>query len=702
MSPRISTSPPTGSGRPVAGHRATEPPGAPWSAGIDAASWAAIAAFAAAIAWVAFRLHVVGDYSTESDFYGGYAEGARLLQGGRVDFARYPVVGPGYEFALALVGLVVRDPFTAARLISVASAVGALILWRDLLRRLGGGTVALWTVALLAANGVFFRYAYSATTDMLALLLQAATLRAILVSGHRLAPLASGVIAALAVLTRYNYAYLVPVAVACYAGLAPAPRSGRRGAIALHLAGFALVAAPWWGASVAAGHWPGASLFAQFGSFYTVNDATRNVQDLTAAQADSLAAARDEAGAAARGLAATVVDAIGRVPDHLRRDGLELLGLPAALLCLAGLGLAIADGSWRALLPLWASGAVLFLTLAPVFYSDRYSMALAPVYLSMAGVGLASPRGLVRWRRATIPLAWGLGLAVLAFSARGSFELQERLLGNQPVEVIEAGRVLRRDSRAGDFVMSRKGQVGHYAGRATVPFPRVTTLAELGDHARRANARYLYYSWYEAFVRPEFSFLLDTTAAVPGLTAIHRSERNPGVLYRIGPGFGNRPEWFADPVLASLHRARAQIQYLPAAQAAESHSILAAHAFARDDPAGVIEHVEKALAGGLLRPPAWHWYGEALRSTGRLEEAVLAYERAIALDPNHVEARLGLGWAQLGLGRTELAARAWLPAIGPRTDTYTLREMTALYDRLGQSGPANSARAELARRQGEE
>ena len=97
------------------------------------------------LAWIAFRLHVVGDYSTESDFYGGYAQGARLIQQGRVDPARYDVVGPGYDLVLALVGFVVRDLFSAARLISVASAVATMVLWRAILRRRAGagGPLAL-------------------------------------------------------------------------------------------------------------------------------------------------------------------------------------------------------------------------------------------------------------------------------------------------------------------------------------------------------------------------------------------------------------------------------------------------------------------------------------------------------------------------------------------------------------------------------
>ena len=203
----------------------------------DIAGWAMAGAVALVLGWIAFRLHIVGDYSTESDFYGGYAAGARLIQSGRVDPARYVVVGPGYDFALAVVGFVVRDLFTAARLVSVAGALATLLLWRSLLRPLAGSGAAFWTIAFLGVNATFLRYGYSATTDMLAIALQAATLHSVLAPAGQRAPIVAGVLAALATLTRYNSIFLLPLGVACYAGLAPAPGTSRRRASVMLLAG---------------------------------------------------------------------------------------------------------------------------------------------------------------------------------------------------------------------------------------------------------------------------------------------------------------------------------------------------------------------------------------------------------------------------------------------------------------------------------
>ena len=658
----------------------------------DIAGWAMAGAVALVLGWIAFRLHIVGDYSTESDFYGGYAAGARLIQSGRVDPARYVVVGPGYDFALAVLGFVVRDLFTAARLISVASAAATLLLWRSLLRPLAGSGAAFWTIAFLGINATFLRYGYSATTDMLAIALQAATLHSVLAPAGRRAPLRSGILAALATLTRYNSVFLLPLGVACYTGLAPAPGTGRRRAIAMLLSGFALVAVPWTAFSLAGGHVPGGSLFRQFGSFYTVDDFTRNVQDQLPGLADSLAT---PPGRAAGGL---VLQTLRNVPDHLRRDAMELLGLPVAVLCVAGIALALRDGRWRRLMPVWVGGALLFATLAPVFYSDRYSLAIAPAYLTLAGAALSSRLLAARIRPGGIHLKWLAGLVVLVYAAGSGLGRQLPVLLDQPVEVIAAGRAIAADSRPTDRVMSRKGQIGYYAGREVVPFPRVGTLPELGDYSRRAGARYLYYSWYEARVRPEFVYLLDTTATVPGLTVVYQSRTNPGVAYRIGPEFGRIPGWFANRYRVRLHLARAHVQYLPAAEAAPSHVFLAEDALNRQDPATALGHLDQAMEGVAPVSGTWRLRGEAQRALGRMGEAIDAYQRAVVLDPADTLARLGLGWAQLGNGNVDLAARAWRPAIGPRVDTFTLREMVRIYDTRGDREAAAAARAELARR----
>ena len=213
-------------------------------------SWARPAAFAlvvlagAVLLWIALGPHDVADYHAESDFLGGYAEGARGVQSGHLDPARYQVVGPVYEIAIALVGFVTRDLSLAGKLVSVTAACGSLLLWFLLLERRSGPVAGLWTLAFLAVNPVFVRYGSSMTTDMLATLVQAAALFALFGRHGRRAPLWAGVLTGVAVLTRYNAIYLVPAVLVSDAWRSPAGAGSRLRTGVRFAAGFAAVTLP--------------------------------------------------------------------------------------------------------------------------------------------------------------------------------------------------------------------------------------------------------------------------------------------------------------------------------------------------------------------------------------------------------------------------------------------------------------------------
>src|SRR5436190_17732614 len=60
-------------------------------------AWGIIGALVIALLVMVIGPHRIGDYMTETDFYGAYAEGAKLIQHGHLDPSRYGVIGPGYE-----------------------------------------------------------------------------------------------------------------------------------------------------------------------------------------------------------------------------------------------------------------------------------------------------------------------------------------------------------------------------------------------------------------------------------------------------------------------------------------------------------------------------------------------------------------------------------------------------------------------------
>ncbi|HEY6867029.1 MAG TPA: tetratricopeptide repeat protein, partial [Candidatus Eisenbacteria bacterium] len=659
------------------------------------ASWAVIAAAGAALLGYALARHPVGDYYTESDFYGGYVEGARLIQHGRVDPARYLVVGPGYEVALALAGWIVRDPFVAAKLLSVAAAIATLALWSFVVRRRAGPAAGLWLPALLAVTPTFVRYAYSVTTDMCATALAAGAIALVVGARGRRAPLLAGAVTALAALTRYSAVALVPAALLCYAWLAVPEGLSRRRACALYLAGFAAIVAPWVAFSLARGSVPGSELLRNFG-FYSNPEATRNIQDRPGAFTGEVRLGRS-LGEMVRGGAGPMLGRILRnVPEHLARDARELLGWPAAALCLAGIPFALLERAWRRLVPVWAFGAVLFASLLPVFYSDRYSLPLAPIYLVLGAVAAASPRGSLVVRPPGLALKHAVVAVVLVLSALGTLSAQRFIAGMAPVEVLGAGRALAAVATPGERVVSRKGHIGYYSGLEVVPFPRVDSLTALAAYCRERGARYLYYSWYEGRLRPEFAYLLDTTAAIPGLSRIYYSDRNPAVVYRIGPEFGAHPSWYGNDLLTSLHTSRALARVLPDSLAAPHWVLLGALALDQGRAAEALDFAGRAARGRPRDPQGWALAGEALRAQGRFPEAREAYETALEIDPGELASRLGLGWVELTLGNPAAAARAWRPVAGRTRDPVTLRAMAATFERQGDLEAARAARAAMS------
>jgi tetratricopeptide (TPR) repeat protein len=632
--------------------------------------------------------HRVGDYMTETDFYGQYAAGARLIQHGRLEPARYGVVGPGYELALAVAGLVVRNLFLAAGLLSLASSSLALLLWAALLRRRADARVALGAALFMATNATLFRYGYSVTTDAFALALQAATFYVLLARPGLRAATGAGVLAALAFLTRYNAGVLLPAGlVAIAAGGALQEQRGR--AALLFVAGFVLPVLPWVIYSFA--HGTGVTFQLHHNIAYEVFARAKGIpwdtyQRTLQPQFHSLAdvIARDPGAVAGRMLF--------NIHDHLRLDATRLLGWPLALCAVLGLGVGLADGALRRLWPLAPAGALLFLALVPAFHSERYSLALLPYYATAAALFFASPRfALVLLRGPRIWLKPALALLPLAFALAATVRSQARVIDQLPVEVLDAARTLRSLAHPGDRVIARKAHIAFHSGIEPVPFPFVSTLPELAAYARTQDARWLYFSWPEGQTRPEFWYLLDTTAVVPGLTPRCVTAPHPAVLYEIGPAFGRAPAWAANDTLRAWYSARGQLAVDPSdPQALRSLGTIELTRGRLAEARVAYEHAARRLPRDAALQLA---LGKVCIRLGDLAAGATAFERAETLDPTSVDARIGRGWALLFAGRQQEAAAVWRPVVALTRDSDTLRGMIELFQTIGRAQPSRSWRA---------
>ncbi len=666
-----------------------EPPaGRGW---IRAAFGVAIA-LGVALLIVALGPHRVGDYFTETDFYGGYAAGAKALQSGHLDPARYGVVGPGYEVALALVGLVVRDQLLAAELISVLSAVVGVALWALLVGRRADPRLAFALTLFLATNGTLFRYGYSATTDALAFALQALALFLLLARERPREALLAGVVAALAFLTRYSAIYLLPAGlVALLAGGTLQPRRAR-GAW-LFAAGFAAPVVPWVLYSLA----NGGSLALQLhhNIAYDVFARAQGIpwddyQKLLQPQFRSLwdVIARDPGAVARRELF--------NIWDHLRLDALALLGPAVAAAAAVGVVLSAQDGTLRRLWPLWLAGALAFLVLVPVFYSERYSLPILPIYATLAAAAFSSPRfAFALGKNKAVWLKPALALLPLALAAQTAARFQARVMDQLPVEVLESARVLRAEARPGDRVIARKPHVAFHGGVEPLPFPFTRTLPELAAYAREHQARWLFFSWPEAEMRPDYFFLLDTSAVVPGLTVRSATSGHPAILYEIGSQFGTKPNWSSNDTLVAYHTSRARLMVNPREVRSLYTLGLIARAHGRLDEAR--RHLE---LGYRLKPddlPTVLTLADVYLRSNDAQRAAQAYQRALAIEPGNVPAQVGLGWAALVARQPADAARLWRGVINSTGDGATLRRMIELYHAVGDPAAEAEARAALAR-----
>ncbi len=647
-----------------------------------------------------FGPHRIGDYFTETDFYGGYAVGARLLLSGRLDPSRFGVVGPGYEVMLAAAGLIVRDLFLAAQLLSVAATVLTLWFTFDLVSRRAGERVGVFAALFFATNAWVFRFGYIASTDAFSIALQMLALWCLLTRPGVRGALAAGAIAAAAFLTRYNALYLLPagwIAIAIDRGGAAVPAPGESapprptGAAkraAMFTAAFALPVVIWVAWCVANGshfsfqlhHNIAYEVYARHQGIVW-DDYQKNLQPQFHNLWDVIR--RDSPLFFTRmGL---------NLFDHVKLDAQQLLGWPVAIAATLGLLLAIAGGSFAPLAPLAIAGALLFLSLVPVFYAERYSLALMPLYATLTGLCFGLPRFALALRGRPVWVKSALAALPLAFSIVTSVGVEKRALALLPVEVLDAAHALRAMARPGDAVIARKPHLAYHAGLASVPFPFANTIPELAAYTHQNHVRWLFVSWPEVETRPRFWHLLDTTGVMPGLTPRHTTSPHPSVLYEVGPEFGSLPAWYSNDTLMTYHTCRAQLLVTPNLVDALVHLGMVMRARGQLDSARW--YFSETLKWTPDNPTAMMLLGDVALQQKRVPEALSLFENASRLSPSSLDARVGLGWATIFDGRPEDAARIWRPLVQSAVDPSTLHRMVQLFHDVGDADGEHEALA---------
>ena len=671
---------------------------AAWPA-LDWAAYAVVALYAVAMLWLTFGPHRVGDVFTETDFYGSYGPGARLIQQGHLIPSRYGVVGPMFELILAGLGFVVRDLFLAAGLIAAAAMTAALLLWRSLLARRAGPAVALLAIAFMAANAQFFRYGWSVTTDAPAFTFQASALWALLGAREGAAPsarrmFAAGALSACAFLTRYNGVALLPAGLLAiglgWNGVAPGARL--RSAL-LFTAGFLAPVAPWVAYSATHGgamrfqlhHNIAYEVFARpHGIVWDVYERDMEGQFPTPWSV------------LARDPVAVISRMVFNLFDHVRLDALKLTGLPLAAAAALGVWFAWKDGLLGRFKALLAAMALLFLTLVPAFHSERYSLAVLPLWCLLAAATFGSPRFALSTAGVWLKLL--LLPLVLVPSIAGARAFAARVLYQLPVEAREAGERVRPLVHPGERVLARKPHFAWYAGLTPLTLPLSDTLAEWGDAARRTGARWLYFSWPEAEMRPKFEWLLDSTSHAPGLTVRTAVSHWPALVYEIGPDFGREPDWVGLDTLVAVHRARARV--LIDENDVRARLFLAMHEFSHRNHEAAQEYIDQLLALAPEDPDMLMLAAENRLQLKDPDGALAYYDRYDRLHPGSSEVSVGRGWVAVMKGDDVTAAHYWAPVVDDIADPVTLERMVYTFAAVGDRVHMEQAREALKNMQG--
>jgi 4-amino-4-deoxy-L-arabinose transferase-like glycosyltransferase len=488
--------------------------------------------------FIGLKYHIVGDYGVETDFYWSYVPEARHILEGTIPIEDFR--GPGYPLVLACIALFTSDLFHAGVVLSTLSAAASLFFIFQILKHLFRADIALIGTLLVAVNTTFVQYSYSAGTDMFFVALVTASTFFFLRDEQMrwLNIVLSALLAGLAYLTRYNGLFAAVAAPLAILAVNPfqQTRKIRAKTAAVYLGIFMLTIAPW-----------GIYCLIEKGSFFYNKNYLNIAYEMFAKgkitwdQYWSVDAQRftslTQVIFANPGLFLGTV--VRNIFEHGVGDLGKLLGWQTGIFSLLGIPLFVKERPHAQLLSFFVFALMFFAVLLLVFYGERFSMYLLPVYVIFALKTLTWQR-LARyrfWKR--VQSGALIGIVLLVWTAISSYEFNSANIDSGPREVVSIAQWFRNnydDTAKGQIIIARKPHIAYYLDMKMELFPYVDTYPQLLDQIRKVHASYLYFSLMEAGMRPQFQYLLDPSKAPPELKALTYSSYPPAVLYKVQPG----------------------------------------------------------------------------------------------------------------------------------------------------------------------
>lgn len=485
----------------------------------------------------AFTVHRMGNYAVETDFYWKYGPAARDLTHGHVDIANYDSKGWGYPAVVAALSLFGFETFRAAQIVALLSAMFSLLLVYRLHRSFFGPGLALAGLLMLAGNRIFLANTYEVGTDMFFLAVSLGSIALLLRSRDPGwgAIAASGVLAGWAFSTRYNGLVLWPGALALFLlfRIPPGPAALRWRRAGLFTGAFLIGALPWLWINAAhtgnpltnsnyvnvgyavygEGHWE------QF--FYGSHRNIHSLPDVIRADPGRF------------------MTAMLKNFAHIRQDLSQLIPPIWGILAVLGALLMLWDRPGRRVAAYLAFGVLGFLTLVPVFYSVRFSLAILPFYVALATWPFGSPR-VGRWLggiEGTFPLRafaflvlW-IPIAFAAYSWTQNPDNNERVAAG-PYDLGDIVGFLKSQPPGGTL-MARKPHAAFLTGMRFVAMPETDNVDSLRTAALRDSARYVLISAIEYRTRRVAQELANSPTPPPGWERVFVSEG--GLVFTVHP-----------------------------------------------------------------------------------------------------------------------------------------------------------------------
>jgi 4-amino-4-deoxy-L-arabinose transferase-like glycosyltransferase len=480
---------------------------------------------------IGIKFHVVGDYHVETDFFQAYVPTAKDILNGIWTIEDFR--GPAYPAVLALFGLLLKDFFTAGIVVSALTAGLTLFFTYELIRTLFRIDIAFIVVLLTAVNKTFVQYSYTAGTDMTFNCFAAATAYFLFRNEQRswTGIALTALSAALAYLTRYNGIFVIiaiPFIIVLF-NIFKIEMKQRLIVSAAFVGLFFLFIAPW-----------GIHSLQEKGSFFFNRNYLNIAYEMFAKgkigwdqywNVESVKySSLGQVIMADPGLFVSTV--FRNLVEHFISDMELLTGWGIGICFIAGTIGLIANRPTARQAGFLVFGTMMFLVLLLVFYGERFSMYLIPVYAVFAVSSLTWER----WRG--IPFYNGtviaLGLVVWSYVVSYDYNKVNIDSGPQEIKVIaDWFNANVKDTDPSKIVVCRKPHIAFYIDKTMKYFPYVTGFEALERETKKLNAAYFFYGIYEANMRPEFQSLLDPRQAPPWLEPITYTVNPPSVLYRV-------------------------------------------------------------------------------------------------------------------------------------------------------------------------